>query len=341
MLTIVLLFLSLGFIGMYFGAKYVVMSLENIASRYGVSQLLIGLTILSIGTSLPEIAISITGGLDKLTGLDPMIDGIVVGNKIGSFLTQITLILGILGLSQRIFVSKWELRREGGMLLISALVFFAFALDGVLNRLEAIAMISLYVAYMIFIVWSEKRIEKKKKEIKLFLAQRDGIDPELQQDTSREVVDVSIKKSSVIFIIGLIILLISAEITILSAHQLSKLFSIPENVVGVLIVGFGTSLPELMADLMAIKRNSDGIAVGDILGSNICDILLATGLGTVIAEFNVSPILFIFDVPMLIIAVIIACFFLYTKNSLNLWESSALIGFYAFYVLLKLLYFQI
>ncbi|MHA1498555.1 MAG: hypothetical protein ACTSRT_13565 [Promethearchaeota archaeon] len=119
MLIIAILFLALGFFGLFFGSKFVIIGLENIADRLNISHIVVGLTILSIGTSLPEIAVSIMGGLDKLLGIDPLIDGIVIGNKVGSFLTQITLIIGILAVSQPIFVSKWELRREGPMLFIS------------------------------------------------------------------------------------------------------------------------------------------------------------------------------------------------------------------------------
>ncbi|MFX0140132.1 MAG: sodium:calcium antiporter, partial [Candidatus Hodarchaeota archaeon] len=144
-------FLILGFIGLYFGAKLSIIGLESIANHLGISHLLVGLTILAIGTSLPEIAVSIMGGIDKITGIDPTIDGIVVGNKIGSFFTQITLILGILGLSQSITVSKWELRREGPMLFFSVFIFLIFAIDGMLSRIEGLVMIILYIMYLLLI----------------------------------------------------------------------------------------------------------------------------------------------------------------------------------------------
>ena len=93
MILLSLLFLMLGFIGLFFGAKVVIIGLESIADRFHISHILVGLTILSIGTSLPEISVSIMGGFDKLLGIDPTIDGIVIGNKIGSFLTQIIQII--------------------------------------------------------------------------------------------------------------------------------------------------------------------------------------------------------------------------------------------------------
>ncbi|MCK4780916.1 MAG: hypothetical protein KAT57_12030, partial [Candidatus Lokiarchaeota archaeon] len=142
-------------------------------------------------------------------------------------------------------------------------------------------------------------------------------------------------------LIGLFILLFAAEMTLLSARDLSKEFNIPENVVGILIVGFGTSLPELVADLTAIRRGSYGIAVGDILGSNICDILLATGSGAILISFNVPLIILLFDIPVLFLALFIALYFLWTEKSLKRWEGILLISFYGVYTILKISLFQV
>jgi len=339
MVLLSVLFLILGFFGLYFGAKLVIIGLENIAGRFHISHLMVGLTILSIGTSLPEIAVSIMGGLDKIMGIDPNIDGIVIGNKVGSFLIQISLIIGILAVSHPIFVSKWELRREGPMLFISILVFLFFSLDGILTQFEALLMIIIYFIYLSLVIWSERRLTKIKLGSNYIEKERldiVGFEPiESPHKTS------SIFKDICIFLIGLFILVFAAEITLLSSHDLSKEFHIPENVVGILIVGFGTSLPELVADLTAIRRESYGIAVGDILGSNICDILLATGSGAIIINFNVPRIILFFDIPVLFLALSIALYFLWSQKTLKRWEGILLISFYCVYTILKLSIFQI
>ncbi len=339
MLFFSILFLGLGFLGLFFGAKFVIISLENIADRLNISHIMVGLTILSIGTSLPEITVSIMGGLDKLLGIDPNIDGIVIGNKVGSFLTQITLIIGILAVSHPIFVSKWELRREGPMLFISVLIFLFFSLDGILTQFEALIMIIIYFIYLSLVIWSERHLAKGK--LKAEYLKKERLDA-----VSFEPVESPRKKSSTprdigILLFGLIILVIAAEFTLLSAHDISKEFHIPENVIGILIVGFGTSLPELIADLTAIRRGSFGIAIGDILGSNICDILLATGAGAVIVNFNVPMIILIFDIPVLFLALGLVLYLLWSEKTLKRWEGSLLIGFYCAYTILKLAMFQI
>ncbi|MBY9013300.1 MAG: calcium/sodium antiporter [Candidatus Lokiarchaeota archaeon] len=339
MILFSILFLIIGFIGLYIGAKFIIIGLENIADRLHISQIMVGLTILAIGTSLPEIAVSVMGAFDKLLGIDPNIDGIVIGNKVGSFLTQITLIIGILAVSQPLFVSKWELRREGPMLFISVLIFLFFSLDGLITQFEALLMLIIYFVYLILIIWSEKRLVKTKSEVRF--ADKQRLDP-----MSFEAIESPHKTSSLFkdisfTLIGLLILLVTAEFTLLSAHDLAREFSIPENVIGILIVGFGTSLPELVADLTAIRRKSYGIAIGDILGSNICDILLATGSGAIFVNFNVPIVILIFDLPILFLALSITISLLWTHKTLKKWEGALLIGFYGIYVIVKLLFFQI
>ena len=339
MLLYSILFLGLGFLGLYFGSKFVIVGLENIADRFNISHIMVGLTILSIGTSLPEIAVSIMGGLDKLLGIDPNIDGIVIGNKVGSFLTQITLIIGILAVSKPIFVSKWELRREGPMLFISVLIFLFFSLDGILTQFEALLMIIIYIVYLLLVIWSERHLAKGKLDATYLEKQRlDAVSFEPVESPRKES---STPRDVGILLIGLIILVIAAEATLISAHDISKEFHIPENVIGILIVGFGTSLPELVVDLTAIRRGSIGIAVGDILGSNICDILFASGAGAVIVNFNVPTIILVFDIPVLFLALCLVLYFLWSEKTLKRWEGSLLIGFYCGYAILKLAMFQI
>ncbi len=334
-----LIILLLGFIGLFFGGKYVIVGLENISNRFGISHLLVGLTVLSIGTSLPEIAISVMGGVDKLFGYSEIIDGIVIGNKIGSFLVQITLILGLLGLSQHIFVSKWILRREGPMLFISVIVFLIVAFDGVITQFDAVILIVVYILYLILIIKSEKKIERIKNENGILEKEElEQVDFEPVKHTKKPT---SFKRDIITFLGGLLILLIAAELTVLSAVDIATEFNVPGNVIGILIVGIGTSIPELSVDLTALRRKSHGIAVGDILGSNICDILLATGSGAIITSFNVPSILLFFDIPMLFVAISIAYFSLLTEKILKHWESILLVSYFGFYTFLKLAFFQI
>lgn len=341
MILFTLFILIVGLFFLVLSAKFVVISLENIAKRFGVSQLLVGLIFLSIGTSLPEIAVSVIGAIDKITGISPNIDGIVIGNKVGSFMTQITLILGILGLSQAIFISKWELKREGTMMFISVFVFLICSLDGTIYLYEGIILVLTYFLYLLFVVKSEKKRQKAEAKIKAFIAQRNEVDPPLVEDETKSVDFPPLWKDIAILLVGLAILIFGAELTILSAHDFAIWLNVPDIIIGIFIVGLGTSLPELVADLTALKRDSHGLAIGDILGSNICDILLATGSGALIVSFNVPIIILYFDIPLLLGAIGLTCYFLWTRHSLTKWEAALLIGFYGLYAFFKLAFFQI
>ncbi|GAH40296.1 unnamed protein product [marine sediment metagenome] len=241
--------------------------------------------------------------------------------------------------TQPLFVSKWELRREGPMLFISLLIFLIFSLDGVITQFEALLMIISYFLYLILIIWSEKHLAKIKPEVRF--ADKERLDPTSFDAIESPHTPSTLFKDISFTLIGLLILLVTAEFTLLSAHDLAREFNIPENVIGILIVGFGTSLPELVADLTAIRRGSYGIAIGDILGSNICDILLATGSGAIIISFNVPMVILIFDLPVLFLALSITLYLLWTHKTLKKWEGALLIGFYGIYVIVKLLFFQI
>ncbi len=333
-----ILFIAIGFIGLFYGGKLVIIGLENIAFRRGMSHLMVGLTILALGTSLPEIAVSVMGGIDKLLGVDPYIDGIVIGNKVGSFFVQITLILGILGLSQHIYVSKWILRREGTMLFISLTAFVLVSIDGVISQFEALFLIIFYFLYLILIIKSEKKIVHGKFE-NGYIEEKE-LDAHDFAPVGQVKKTTSLKQDIGIFSLGLFILLVAAEITVIASISLAKEFNLPANVIGILIIGIGTSIPELSVDLIALRRKSAGIAVGDILGSNVCDILLATGSGAIISSFNVPLILLLFDIPMLFIAISITYYFLWTEKTLKKWESMLLLFYFGIYVSLKLLFFQ-
>src|SRR3989344_2332893 len=138
-----------GLIGLWLGADLVVVYSKRIASKLGISELFIGLTVVSIGTSLPEIAVSIASGSQIANGVNA--SGIIVGNVIGSILTNITLILGIAGLLAIIATDKKELSRDGSAMMIALLLLVFATIDGSVNYFEGIALIAIYLAYLYFI----------------------------------------------------------------------------------------------------------------------------------------------------------------------------------------------
>jgi cation:H+ antiporter len=317
-----IIFLLLGILGLFLGSQLSIRGFENIAHRFRVSHLFIGLTVVAIGTSLPEIGVSVIGAIDILAGLDKSaISGVVVGNKIGSFLNQLTIIMGVVGLTGLMSITKRELKREGIMLILSLILFSLAALDFKITPLEGVIITLAYLLYFIYLV----KQEGSPKSSSLV---------EEEKPKSHPIKDISI------ILVGMGVLLVAAEFVVEGSVHLAEMLSIPTSVTGLLIVGLGTGLPELTLDITALRRGCAGIAVGDMIGSNICDVLFSLGAGAMISGFTVEPILLLFDTPfMFLVAFLVIGLFLRNMR-LERKEALMLVLIYASYVTLKLVFFM-
>ena len=315
-------FLLLGIVGLFLGSQLAIRGFENIAQRFRVSHLFIGLTVVAIGTSLPEIGVSVVGAIDILAGLDiSAVSGIVVGNTIGSFLNQLTIIMGLVGLTGLMSITKRELKREGIMLVLSIILFSLVALDLKITPLEGVVITLAYLMYFIYLVKQEAPFKSSSK-------------------VEEEKPKIRLVKELLIILAGMGVLLVASEFVVEGGVHLAEILSIPTSVTGLLIVGLGTGLPELTIAIAALRRGSAGIAVGDMIGSNICDILLSLGAGTMISGFAVEPVLLLFDTPfMFLVAFLVIGLFLRNMR-LDRKEALVLVLVYVSYVILKLMFFM-
>ena len=314
--------LMIGLAGLFLGSQLAIGGFENIARHFGLSHLFIGLTVVAIGTSLPEIGVSVMGAIDILAGQDiSAVSGIVVGNKIGSFLNQLTIIMGIVGLVGLMSITKRELKREGTMLILSIILFSLVAWDLKITPLEGVAVTLTYLLYLIYLVRQEVRFKSTPK-------------------AKEKMPKMHLIKDLLMILIGMGALLLAAEFVVEGSVQLAELWSVPTSVAGLLIVSLGTGLPELTLAITALRRGATGIAVGDMIGSNICDILFSLGAGAMISGFTVEPVLLFFDTPfMFLIAFLVIGLFLRNMR-LERKEALVLILVYVSYVLLKLIFFM-
>ena len=317
-----IVFLLLGIGGLFLGSQLAIRGFEDIAQRFRVSHLFIGLTVVAIGTSLPEIGVSVVGAIDILAGLDmSAVSGVVVGNKIGSFLNQLTIIMGLVGLTGLMSITKRELKREGIMLVLSIILFSLVALDLKITPLEGVAVTFAYLLYFIYLVKQEAPLKSSSQV-------------EEEKPKSHPIKDI------LMILAGMGVLLLTAELVVEGSVQLAEILSIPTSVTGLLIVGLGTGLPELTLDITALRRGSAGIAVGDMIGSNICDILFSLGAGAMISGFTVEPLLLLFDTPfMFLVAFLVIGLFLRNMR-LERNEALVLVLVYVSYVILKLMFFM-
>lgn len=318
MLGYFLLFIA-GLIILWFGADIVVENAKKIARRFHVSQTLVGLTIVSIGTSLPEIFTNINAGLSTLSGVEA--SGLAVGTNIGSCLTQITLILGITALFGSLTAKKQVVFRDGVMVLLAILMMFFAAYDGVISRLEGALLIIAYLAYLTKVLYDEKVSEVIGYTEPAPLSRR---------STFWAIMHLTS---------GIVLLIVGGELIVNNALSFATLLGIKQSTIGILIVGVGTGLPELTTALRGIFKDAGNLSLGTLIGSNITDPLLSLGSGAVISGFVVNSSIVFFDIVFWFFATLFALllFLRYeTISNKDQWQGASLIGVYFLFLFLKL-----
>ena len=253
-----LFYLLIGTTMLYFGADWIVRSSVSIAKKSKISPLIIGLTIVAFGTSLPELIVSITAALNDSSSLS-------VGNAIGSNIANIGLVLGLSSLIFPVSCIYKKIKKDLWINIIITIIFIFFAFDGLISRFEGLIMFLCLIYYMLLCI-SEKRDDEEIPE--------------------------NIISNNRIFLFllgGICVLAYGADLFVDGAISLANRLGISEAVVGVSIVAFGTSLPELATSVVAAFKKESDISLGNILGSNIFNILCVLGISSMISQLE-SPI---------------------------------------------------
>ena len=314
-LTLFLLGLALALL--VTSADFFIKGAKGLAQRAGIPEVVIGLTIVSIGTSLPEILVTTTAAIDSST--NPDIADFAIGGIFGSILVQITLILGIVVLFRGINIRPSWLKRDGLIMLFSLLLLSLFIYTGNdLNRIEGIILILIYSLYVSWLLLHRKEIREDELS---------GKSIELEPTGS----NWSTAAYFVMITLGLYFAVFAANHLVLIASDLAVSMAVPHSVVGTTISGLGTSLPELTIALMA-ARKSEGVAIGTLIGSNITDPLLSIGIAAVISPLAITtsgaPLLLNFIIPTTIAGSALAIFMMWTQYEFKRWEGLLLVLFY-------------
>ena len=347
MIAFYIIIILLGVVMLVAGSELVVPSAQRIARRFKVSELVIGLTLLGIGSSLPEIATNIKVGLTIRGGMD--ISGIAIGNVIGSCISQITLIVGIAALVGRLNVNRKILRRDGVFMLFAVFLSFLVMADLTINRLEAITLIVLYLFYLLFLTRKAyvRQLARLAKQIFRYLPVREDfiVLPEEEEDvpkkkkeekTEDEEEKPVLKKPTlfldiVLSFVGIGLVIFGAEFIVTYGEKIATILKISQGLVGIFI-GLGTSLPELTISLRALSRGSGDIAIGNIIGSNIADPLLSLGIGASIASYTIPPKILFFEFPFWAAISVIFLLMLWDNDDLDRYEGMILITLYCLFI---------
>lgn len=309
------IFIIIGFFMLIKGADFLVQGASDVAKKFHVSELLIGLTIVAIGTSLPEFFISLTSAVNGYSEL-------TLGNVIGSNICNLLLILGVSAIITPIDMNIKSTENYITFSLLSTVLVLAFGnLNHVLTRAYGAFLLLLFLAYLLYTILESLR-ENKEKNISDSIA--------LQSNKNISILSCIVK-----IIIGILLLKFGGDFVVDNAVSLSNFFGISESIVGLSIVAIGTSLPELATCIISgIKRNSD-IAVGNIIGSNILNLLLVLGSSCLIHPITYD-ISFNNELILLIVSTLI--FWVYKdigqKNTVTRLKGLTLLGVYLINTLL-------
>jgi len=303
-------------------ADFFVEGAKGLARRAGIAEVVIGLTIVSIGTSLPEILV--TASASASSAGDPAYMDLAVGNIYGSVLVQITLVLGIVVVYKPLEIRPAWLRRDGLLMLLSLFVLTALLWQGgQLSRIEGAILCLLYGLYLVWLLSDTDRIREDEKKI---------------------INDIKTKDFSwtgtaymIMVIVGLSFAVFSATELIKYACDIAYKLDVPHAIVGSTMSGLGTSLPELTVAMVAVRK-SQGVAIGTLIGSNITDPLLSIGIAAIVSPISLTEasydLTMYLIIPATILGASICLTMMWSGFKFSRYEGSILIGFYIIFLLL-------
>jgi cation:H+ antiporter len=321
----VLLLLIAGLALLVLGAEALVRGASKLAIIAGISPLVIGLTIVAYGTSAPEMAVSVMASFAGQADIS-------VGNVVGSNIFNVLFILGLSALVAPLVVAQQLIRLDVPIMIGVSLLMLVFGLDGQISRVDGVILFTLALAYTGFQIYQGR--SESNPDVQAEYIQEYGQQPSA---TDRSVGQLLLNVGYIL--LGLVLLVLGSRWLVDSAITIARAFGISELVIGLTIVAAGTSLPELATSVVASLKGERDIAVGNVVGSNIFNILAVLGLSGMVAPAGivVSDAALRFDVPVMI-AVAIACLpVFFTGNLIARWEGFIFMGYYIAYTIYLIL----
>jgi cation:H+ antiporter len=325
-----------GFILLFVGGEALVRGSVGIARKFGMSELVIGLTLVGFGTSLPEMVTSLEALSNDAVGLS-------IGNVIGSNIANILLVLGAAALVAPIIASPRALARDGSFMLAVTLLFAALIWFDMFTRVTGIIMVILLVGYLLFSIIMDQRKGSPAGEVH-------------QGEAEEFEANDPIWLAALLALGGIVGVIIGAKLLVDGGTQAAQLLGVSETVIGISVVAIGTSLPELVTSIVAARKGKADVALGNILGSNIFNILGIMGVSAIIFPFSVMAGASVGDVPLavsamsfdmgaslvtwtdmgaLALSVFLLGLFAYTGRKLARWEGAVLLLSYLVYLGLR------
>jgi len=297
-----------GLVALIVGAEIMVRGAVELALRARISPLVVGLTVVSLGTSAPELLVSLVAAMKGSSAL-------AVGNVVGSNISNISLVLGAAILVYPITVDRDAYRIHWPVMMVVSLLFTALLWDDVFARWEGLVFILLLVSYVVWMIWASRRASG-------------------QPGTKPVEVSTPLWRSLLYVAIGVVGLALGAEWFVEGAVRIAESLGVSKQLIGVTVVAIGTSLPELVTSLMAAFRKQSDISIGNLIGSNIFNLLGIIGVSAVVLPIRLDHESFLLDLGVMLLISLVLYPFMRLGRNLGRWQGMLLLAAYAAYLVL-------
>lgn len=314
-LPLAILFLVIGFVFLVKGADIFVEGSSSIAKKFKVPSIIIGLTIVAMGTSLPEAAVSVTASIANKNAL-------AVSNVIGSNIFNLMMVIGVCAIMTPVAVNKATLKRDFPFSVICAILLLVLGLIGPmsLGHADGVIFLILFAGFIGLMIRSAMKASKEGNAV-----------ASEEIEAAEEIKIMPVWKSLLFIVIGAVGIIIGGDVVVDSASNIAAKFGMSQTLIGLTIVSVGTSLPELVTSIVAARKNEVDMALGNAIGSNIFNILFVLGTAGAI-----SPMAFltenVIDIVILLVFSLIVWLFAWTKKEIKRGEGLIMVLLYVLYV---------
>jgi cation:H+ antiporter len=314
-------FIVIGLVGLLMGGEWLIRSASRLATSLGVPTLVIGLTVVALGTSMPELVVSFSAALGGVSD-------IALGNVVGSNIANLGLILGLAGLAAPLMIHATLVKREIPVMVVMSILVFIMALDGQIHRLDGAVLL---ISYVIFTITLYRANSTKTRT--------SDVTKEVAEEVAEEVaaiegepVKVNPVRELVTLIISIGVLIVGAQFIVNGAVNIARTMGISELLIGLTLVSIGTSLPEIATSVIASLRGHSDFAAGNVIGSNIANLLVILGATSVIQPIPVPIQVIQIEMPVMIIFAV-AIIPLVLNRRLERWQAALLLSAYLMFLI--------
>ena len=320
------LIFAAGLAVLYFSAEWLVRAASSIALRFGIRPMVAGLTVVAMGTSMPEFVLNFFAVLAD-------VDALAVGNIVGSNIANIGLILGLSAVLVPIVVDERTRRKELTLMVVTMLLFYALAFDGVISRFDGGVLLLGLFAFLALVVFDARRHARENGKALGGSFSRAPETAELTGVVDAEESRELSGRARILYLLGGIVgLSAGAKLMVDSAVSIAEMLNVEPVVIGLSIVAIGTSLPELAASVVCALKNEGDMSVGNVLGSNILNVLFVVGLISLMRPLSVEPVAINRHFPVMIAFAVVLFFLARFRNSISKGEGAFLLASFAVYM---------